>query len=297
VKISGRSHALCLWDSVMDIAPALAGASAGVAEALAVQPFDMLKTRFQLHSGKNPSMFQAVRQVLAEGGILRLYRGLLPELAGNVPTRSAMYWSRDFAAGVLEKHATGGEKLAWSELLAGGFAGLPEGCITTPFQVVKVRMQNKGNNAQYRHSLDCFLQIIRLEGPMTLLTALPTTIARNSVWNGVYFSSMCQFQLWIGDPPGGRLGHQLVGLGTGFCAGVTATCANAPLDVAKSRIQGSPAGGDQRYRSTFQTLARIAREEGVKALYKGFVPKAWRMGTGGAVGIMTYEFAHSFLRA
>ena len=50
-------------------------------------------------------------------------------------------------------------------------------------------------------------------------------------------------------------------------------------------FQGSP----PRYTSTFQTLRLIYREEGLSACYKGFVPKAIRMGLGGAVAMSTFE--------
>jgi hypothetical protein len=44
-----------------------AGLGAGVAEAVCVQPFDLLKTRFQLNHGQNPSIVAAMRDVYREG--------------------------------------------------------------------------------------------------------------------------------------------------------------------------------------------------------------------------------------
>lgn len=68
-----------------------AGAASGVAEAVTVQPLDMVKTRFQLSTGVNPSMASAARAIMQEGGVMRFYRGLLPEMAGMVPKTSVMY--------------------------------------------------------------------------------------------------------------------------------------------------------------------------------------------------------------
>lgn len=39
----------------------------------------------------------------------------------------------------------------------------------------------------------------------------------------------------------------------------------------------------------FPALATIAREEGPAALYKGFVPKALRLGVGQSVGLLTFQ--------
>lgn len=49
-------------------------------------------------------------------------------------------------------------------------------------------------------------------------------------------------------------------------------------------------GCPPRYTSTFQTLSLIYKEEGLSACYKGFAPKAIRMGLGGAVAMSTFEF-------
>jgi solute carrier family 25 2-oxodicarboxylate transporter 21 len=56
----------------------LPGAAAGLVESLCVQPFDMLKTRFQLVSGNTKlTIVNYAAQVFREGGILRFYRGIL----------------------------------------------------------------------------------------------------------------------------------------------------------------------------------------------------------------------------
>lgn len=57
----------------------IAGGVGGLAEALVVQPFDMLKSRYQLNaSSRNPSVLAGLREVYREGGVLRFYRGMLP---------------------------------------------------------------------------------------------------------------------------------------------------------------------------------------------------------------------------
>ena len=69
----------------------VAGAVGGLAEGLAVQPLDMVKTRFQISSTPNPSIVTALTTVVREEGFLRLYRGILPELTSLVPKSSIMY--------------------------------------------------------------------------------------------------------------------------------------------------------------------------------------------------------------
>ncbi|KAJ1477203.1 hypothetical protein T484DRAFT_1822252, partial [Baffinella frigidus] len=50
-----------------------------------------------------------------------------------------------------------------------------------------------------------------------------------------------------------------------------------------------PGTGARRGGSALAALRKIAQEEGVSALYKGFAPKALKMGIGGAVGMAAYE--------
>ena len=49
----------------------------------------------------------------------------------------------------------------------------------------------------------------------------------------------------------------------GLCAGTIASVTNIPFDVAKSRIQGpQPVAGEIKYRTCFQTVTLVYKEEG-----------------------------------
>ncbi|RXM95000.1 Mitochondrial 2-oxodicarboxylate carrier [Acipenser ruthenus] len=85
--------------------------------------------------------------------------------------------------------------------------------------------------------------------------------------------------------------------GIGLASGTISSCVNIPFDVAKSRIQGpQPVPGEIKYRTCFQTMAVIYREEGYLALYKGLVPKIMRLGPGGAVMLLVYEYTYGWLQ-
>lgn len=73
--------------------------------------------------------------------------------------------------------------------------------------------------------------------------------------------------------------------------------ANIPIDVAKSRIQGpQPIPGQIKYRTATGSMILIAREEGFAALYKGLLPKVMRLGPGGAIMLLVYEYTYDYLR-
>lgn len=71
-----------------------------------------------------------------------------------------------------------------------------------------------------------------------------------------------------------------------------------PPQVVKSRIQGATKvpGVAPKYNWTYPALVTIAREEGVAALYKGFVPKVLRLAPGGGVLLLVVEFTLGIFR-
>lgn len=78
---------------------------------------------------------------------------------------------------------------------------------------------------------------------------------------------------------------------SGAIGGGVGTALNTPFDVVKSRIQSfsPPPGVAPKYNWTFPSLALIAKEEGVGALYKGFAPKVLRLAPGGGVLLLVVE--------
>lgn len=62
-------------------------------------------------------------------------------------------------------------------------------------------------------------------------------------------------------------------------------------------IQGpQPVPGQIKYKSTFRSMVLIAREEGFAALYKGLLPKVMRLGPGGAIMLLVYEYSYEYLQ-
>lgn len=72
---------------------------------------------------------------------------------------------------------------------------------------------------------------------------------------------------------------------------------NGPTPAARRRRFQSQLPGQQRFTRVFPSLALIAREEGWRALYRGFVPKALRLGIGQSVGLVTFQVTAARLYA
>ena len=275
----------------------IAGAVCGAFEAIAVQPFDMVKTRHQLNSLENESVYLTLKNLHLEGGVRRFYRGMGAELLGIVPKSSGMYASYELVKRECDK-MPGWENSSMSAYIAGFASGFPESFIVTPTQVIKVRLQAKEHLGRYSGIMECITKTIKSEGITALYTGLSPTLFRNCIWNTIYFGTMHWLKQKLPTPSNKAidLGQTLL---TGFSAAVFATCFNAPFDVVKSRFQSELRVPNQPrvYQHTIPSLIMIIRNEGIQASYKGFLPKAIRMGLGGAVAMASFELTQYLLLA
>jgi solute carrier family 25 (mitochondrial 2-oxodicarboxylate transporter), member 21 len=282
----------------------LAGAFSGIAECIAVQPFDMVKTRHQLNTGSsNLGVYETFKELVREGGIRRLYRGMFAEMAGMIPKTSAMYSTYELSRRYLSQDLQLGETSVVCAV-SGFIASFPEALIVTPSQVVKVRLQAKEHLGRYTGPWHCFVDIVRKEGPFGLFIGLGPTIWRNCIWNTVYFGVMNIGKSHMNQLTGNlsnqhSLTNSFLTFISGFIGATFATCFNAPFDVVKSRFQSQVLvpGTLPKYKSTLQTLYLIYTEEGgLKSCYKGFKPKVLRMGLGGAVAMTTFDLFQMILK-
>jgi len=268
----------------------LAGAASGLAEGIVVQPFDMIKTRHQLNVKNNESVLKSFRSIYNEGGLVRFYRGMFPELVGLVPKSSGMYATYELVYRRL------GNDTSISASIAGFTSGIVEALIVTPTQVVKVRLQAKEHLGRYLGPKDCIIKTYQTEGLLGFATGLGPTLWRNCVWNTVYFGTMHWLKKQL-PPAKTKIVDLSMTLVTGFFGAVFATCFNAPFDVVKSRFQSQLKDAKPlKYNYTIPSLITIYKEEGLSSCYKGFRPKAIRMGLGGAVAMFTFELFQTFFK-
>lgn len=95
-----------------------------------------------------------------------------------------------------------------------------------------------------------------------------------------------------------KSGESMRNFVAGAIAGTVGTMINTPFDVVKSRIQMQRKGaGVPKYVWTIPGVAMVWREEGVKALYKGFGPKVLRLGPGGGILLVVYDYVSALIIA
>ncbi|KAH7375314.1 mitochondrial 2-oxodicarboxylate carrier 1 [Plectosphaerella cucumerina] len=280
-----------------------AGAIAGVSEILVMYPLDVVKTRVQLQTGTATGndayngMVDCFRKIIRHEGFSRLYRGISAPILMEAPKRATKFAANDEWGRVYRK-AFGMEKTNQPlSILTGATAGATEAVVVVPFELVKIRLQDKASAGKYSGGLDVVSKIIKAEGPLALYNGLESTMWRHIVWNAGYFG--CIFQVRQLLPPAEtKRGQVLNDLASGAIGGTVGTILNTPMDVVKSRIQNSPKvpGQTPKYNWAWPAVATVAREEGFGALYKGFLPKVLRLGPGGGILLVVFTGVMDFFR-
>ncbi|KAB8339330.1 hypothetical protein FH972_022263 [Carpinus fangiana] len=182
-------------------------------------------------------------------------------------------------------------------ILTGASAGATESFVVVPFELIKIRLQDKAQAGRYNGLIDCFVKTVKAEGPLALYNGLESTAWRHILWNAGYFG--CIFQVRELMPAAkDKRGQVINDMVSGAIGGTVGTILNTPMDVVKSRIQNSPvvAGGVRKYGWAWPSLGVVMKEEGFSALYKGFLPKVLRLGPGGGILLVVFTGVMDFFR-
>ncbi|SCU87675.1 LAMI_0D07030g1_1 [Lachancea mirantina] len=137
----------------------LAGASAGACQVIFTNPLEIVKIRMQVRSEYASEVAHSKMDALAvlkSLGFRGLYRGVGACLLRDVPF-SAIYFptyahlKKDFFNHDPNDKNKRPKLKTWELLLAGGLAGMPAAFLTTPFDVIKTRLQIDPKSGETRY--------------------------------------------------------------------------------------------------------------------------------------------------
>jgi solute carrier family 25 2-oxodicarboxylate transporter 21 len=124
-------------------------------------------------------------------------------------------------------------------ILTGASAGATEALVVVPFELVKIRLQDKAQASKYNGMLDVVRKVVAQEGVLALYQGLESTMWRHILWNAGYFGCIFQVRALLPKATDKRsqITHDII---SGSIGGTVGTILNTPMDVVKSRIQNSP---------------------------------------------------------
>ena len=112
------------------------------------------------------------------GRFSRLYRGIVPPILMEAPKRATKFAAND-SWGTFYKNTFGVQKMNQSlSVLTGATAGATEAFVVVPFELVKIRLQDRANAGRYNGAADAVVKIVREEGILAMYNGLEATLWR-----------------------------------------------------------------------------------------------------------------------
>lgn len=262
-----------------------------------------------------------LRNIAMEEGVTGLYAGLPSTLALAVPSNILYFWTYEIMRDNM-RASKNSLVAASSSLVAGGASRMVAAVACAPIEVVRTRVQAARIVSNKRvvgcdggTSMAVLRQLLRKEGPGALFCGLESTLWRDVPFSAFYWygvetirNEMLRRHFWEGSP----WQAPFASLAAGSLAGSAAAFATTPFDVVKTRrqVEGSELRGlGARSRSgvasvessgsasLWSTLARMARDEGVPALFTGATPRVARVTPACGIMLGSYELVKVLLLA
>ncbi|KAI7742469.1 hypothetical protein M8C21_007630 [Ambrosia artemisiifolia] len=175
-------------------------------------------------------------------------------------------------------------------LVAGGVAGGVSRTAVAPLERLKILLQvdhlsfcfhgqvQNPHAIKYNGTVQGLKYIWRTEGFRGLFKGNGTNCARivpNSAVKFFSYEEASKGILWLYRQQPGNEDAELtpvLRLGAGACAGIIAMSATYPMDLVRGRITVQTDKSSTQYRGITHALRTVLREEGPRALYKGWLP-------------------------
>ncbi|KAH8522090.1 hypothetical protein Peur_040648 [Populus x canadensis] len=164
-------------------------------------------------------------------------------------------------------------------LVAGGVAGGVSRTAVAPLERLKILLQVQNpHSIKYNGTIQGLKYIWRTEGLRGMFKGNGTNCARivpNSAVKFFSYEEASKRILWFYRQQTGNDDAQLtplLRLGAGACAGIIAMSATYPMDMVRGRLTVQTDKSPRQYRGIAHALSTVLKEEGPRALYKGWLP-------------------------
>jgi solute carrier family 25, member 39/40 len=178
-------------------------------------------------------------------------------------------------------------------LLSGMFARTFAVAVISPIELFRTRLQAyhpTENRSSFRSVLDGISSLVREQGLRSLWRGLSLTLWRDVPFSGIYWTGYEYLRRQLRDHEvfrqGGEVGFFEEAFTAGWLSGTFAAFVTQPFDVSKTRRQVYSTNSGSGVSSTMRLMSVIGREEGVRGLWTGGLPRILKVAP--ACAIMYY---------
>ncbi|XP_026480987.1 mitochondrial uncoupling protein Bmcp [Ctenocephalides felis] len=288
-----------------DWRPFVYGGLASITAEFGTFPIDTTKTRLQIQGQKidhrhaelkYKGMTDAFIKISQQEGVRALYSGIWPAVLRQATYGTIKFGTYYTLKQLLLPNDPGGSQNVGINICCAVLAGSISSAIANPTDVLKVRMQVHGQGLK-KGLLKCFYDIYKEEGVAGLWRGVGPTAQRAAVIAAVELPvyDFCKQNLM--NVFGDQVSNHFV---SSFIASLGSAIASTPIDVIRTRLmnQKRVTSGSMTtavvYNGSFDCALQTVRNEGFRALYKGFVPTWVRMGPWNIIFFITYEQLKQF---
>jgi solute carrier family 25 (adenine nucleotide translocator) protein 4/5/6/31 len=283
-----------------------AGGIAGGVSKTVVAPIERVKLLLQVQDAskqiaadkKYKGIVDAFVRIPQEQGFASFWRGNLANVIRYFPTQALNFAFKDKYKQIFVGK-TDPKKEFWKffvgNLASGGAAGATSLMFVYPLDFARTRLAadvGKGANREFNGLGHCISTIYKRDGFKGLyqgfLVSVGGIIVYRAAFFGVYDTAKA---VLLKDPKNAPFWHNWM------IAQVVTTIAGIvsyPFDTVRRRMMMQAGRSDILYTSTLDCWAKIAKNEGPRAFFKGALSNAIR-GSGGALVLVIYDEIQKYL--
>jgi len=274
---------------------ALGGVSAAVSKT-AVAPIERVKLLLQTQDAnakltkKYTGIIDCLTRVPKEEGVSAFWRGNLANVIRYFPTQALNFAFKDTYKKIFCPYNPKTEfwKFFFGNLASGGAAGATSLMVVYPLDFARTRLAadvgKTGAERQFTGLVDCLTKIYKSDGYKGLYQGFGVSVLGIIAYRACYFGGYDTLKRVLFQEGKTSILFK-------FAVAQVVTAASGlvsyPLDTVRRRLM-MQSGGKQMYNGTFDCIAKIRKNEGGKAFFKGALSNIFR-GMGASLVLVMYD--------
>ena len=282
----------------------IGGVSAAVSKTI-VAPIERVKLLLQVQDASSTikaedrynGIGDCFKRVINEQGFASLWRGNLANVVRYFPTQALNFAFKDFYKTIFNPYnpKTDPGKFFIGNCLSGGAAGATSLTVVYPLDFARTRLAadvGSGGDREFNGLVDCLKKIFMKDGPLGLYRGFGISVVGIVAYRASYFGMFDTGKAMLF--PDAKNANVLAMWAYAQFVTVSAGIISYPLDTVRRRLMMDSGRAEKMYNGTMDCFAKIARDEGPRAFFKGSLSNVIR-GTGGALVLVFYSKIEAYL--